>query len=152
MAYSDTPLGINNNPAGIARVHHSEIQFALEPHILMGTRYKGSSGDNISTPFDIFCAAPSITYNVNNQLRLTESTSYAEAGQELFAKPHVPRSTQAAQIDKIYADGNAGGEGNFSKSIAAIYQSNKASPVYSGAPHTGNAAHPNNLPHKQPWG
>lgn len=164
MAYSDTPYGTNNNPTGIARVHHSEIQFALEPHILMGTRYKDSSGndkrsesgnhpkvragtqdgasfqhvdllagtenrDDITIPFDIFCAAPPTTYNVNNQLRPTVSTSYAEAGPELFAKTHLPRSTQAAQIDKIYAENNAGGEGNFSKSIATICQSNKASPT-----------------------
>lgn len=139
MAYSSTPSGINNNPAGIARVHHSEIEFALEPHVLVGIRHKDSLGNNqrsdhdraylfsggwlsplanhpdvvvgvgvfaqggvgfkyvdlltdygthddISVLFGVFRIAPAIAYTVSDKLRLGLSVSinYAEAEQELF--------------------------------------------------------------------
>ena len=52
MAYSSTPSGINNNPAGIARVPHSEIEFALEPHVLVGIRHKDSLGNDRRSDHD----------------------------------------------------------------------------------------------------
>jgi long-chain fatty acid transport protein len=52
MAYSDTPSGINNNPAGIAQVRHSEIEFSIEPHVLAGIRHKDSLGNDRRTDHD----------------------------------------------------------------------------------------------------
>lgn len=52
MAYSDTPSGINNNPAGIAQVRHSEIEFSIEPHVLTGIRHKDSLGNDRRTDHD----------------------------------------------------------------------------------------------------
>ena len=307
MAYSSTPSGINNNPAGIARVPHSEIEFAIEPHVLVGIRHKDSLGndrrsdhdraylfsggwlsplanhpdvvvgvgvfaqggvgfkyvdlltdygtrDDISALFGVFRIAPAIAYSVSNKLRLGLSVSinYAEAEQELFpnisdaatgffgtkitdvngysyswraglqydisptltvglaygaptelkleggkatvnfediglgrvnyakakidglsipqeiglgfswqvtpqlnlgadinwyewsealgkVKTSLSQPQQAAPMDEINAVGDFGGQNNFSKSVAAIYQINDTSTVYSGVSHTSNA-------------
>ncbi len=67
MAYSDTPSGINNNPAGIAQVRHSEIEFSIEPHVLAGIRHKDSLGNDRRTDHDQLGCIKLLRPNLSHQ-------------------------------------------------------------------------------------
>ena len=46
MAFSSSPSGINNNPAGIARAVAPKAEMAFEPHIVTAVRHKDSLGND----------------------------------------------------------------------------------------------------------
>ena len=46
MAFSSSPSGINNNPAGIARTNAPKAEVAFEPHIVTAVRHKDSLGND----------------------------------------------------------------------------------------------------------
>ena len=52
MAFSDSPLSINNNPAGLTKVDGPALYLALEPHLLTGLNYRDSLGNSQDSQLD----------------------------------------------------------------------------------------------------
>jgi long-chain fatty acid transport protein len=52
MAFSDSSLSINNNPAGLTKIEGPALYLDLEPHLLTGLNYRDSLGNSQDSQFD----------------------------------------------------------------------------------------------------